>query len=75
VPADRTKNPKSDDELFTITHPAVELINHLEEEFEENDSELETEAREVMGADFDFIAKTYGFQDVDIEDVIAPRDW
>ncbi len=69
------KNPKSDDELFTITHPAVELINDLEEEFEENDSELETEAREVMGADFDFIAKTYGFQDVDIEDVIAPRDW
>jgi hypothetical protein len=69
------KKPKSDDELFSITHPAIEMINNLEEEFEENDSELETEAREVMGADFDFIVTTYGFKDVDIEDVIAPRDW
>jgi hypothetical protein len=68
-------NPKSDQDLFSITHSAVERINDLEEEFEENDSELETAAREVMGADFDFIVKTYGFNDVDIEDVIAPREW
>jgi hypothetical protein len=69
------KKPESENDLFSITHPAVELINELEEEFEENDSELETEAREVMGADFEFIVKAYGFSDVDIEDVIAPREW
>jgi hypothetical protein len=28
-----------------------------------------------MGAEFEFIVRAYGFQDVDIEDVIAPRDW
>jgi hypothetical protein len=69
------KKPSSHDELFAITHPAVEKINDLEEAFEENDSELETEAREVMGADFDFIVKAYGFNEIDIEDVIAPREW
>lgn len=69
------KQPKSDEELFLITHAAVEKINELEEEFEENDSELETAAREAMGADFDFVVKAYGFSNVDIEDVIAPREW
>ena len=69
------KKPASHDALFEITHAAVEEINDLDDEFEENDSELETAAREAMGADFDFIVRTYGFNDVDIEDVIAPRDW
>ncbi|WP_307648499.1 DUF5713 family protein [Variovorax boronicumulans] len=32
-------------------------------------------AREAIGADFDTIVRTYGFVDVDIEDVIATRDW
>ena len=69
------KQPNSDEALLTITHPAVEKINKLEEEFEENDSELETVAREAMGADFEFIARVYGFNKVDIEDIIAPREW
>jgi len=28
-----------------------------------------------MGDDFDYIVKAYGFTNVDIEDVIAPREW
>ena len=68
------KKPSFHDEIFAITHTAVEKINHLEEVFEENDSELETEVREVLGADFDFIVNAYGFNEVDIEDVIAPRE-
>lgn len=67
--------PDSDRGLFAITHAAVEKINILEEEFHANESELETGAREAMGADFQFIVRAYGFSDVDIEDVIAPRDW
>ncbi len=69
------KKPKSQSDLFLITHQAVEKINVLEEEFEEHESELETAAREAMGDEFDFIVKIYGFNDVDIEDVIAPREW
>lgn len=70
-----SENPQDAQTLLKLTHTATEKINDLEEEFEENDSELETGAREVMGADFDHIVKAYGFLDVDIEDVIAPRDW
>jgi hypothetical protein len=68
-------NPSSDDELFRLTHAATERINELEEEFEENDIELETGARENIAENFDFLVKAYGYSDVDIEDVIAPREW
>jgi hypothetical protein len=47
----------------------------LQEEFYENDSEIETNARECIGADFDFVAKSYGFEDADMEELIATRDW
>lgn len=67
--------PADEAALLVLTHAATEKINDLEDEFEENDSELETGAREAMGAAFDFIVRSYGFADVGIEDVIAPRDW
>lgn len=69
------EKPKDEDSLLKLTHAATERINDLEEEFEENDSELETGAREAMGAEFDFIVRAYGFADVDIKYVIAPREW
>jgi hypothetical protein len=60
--------------LYALTHAATEEFNALAEEFEENDSELETAAREAIAEDFEWIAKAYGF-DADIEELIAPRDW
>ncbi len=66
--------PKKLDDLYALTHRATELFNDLQEEFDENDSEIETVARECIGADFNFIATAYGFQ-ADIEELIATRDW
>jgi membrane protein involved in colicin uptake len=60
--------------VYKLTHATTEAFNDLQEEFFEADSELETVAREAIGADVDFILKTYGY-DVDIEEAIAPRDW
>jgi hypothetical protein len=70
-----SEQPKSHESLLKLTHAATERINDLEEEFEQNESELETVARDVMAEDFDFIVRTYGFEDIDLEEVIAPRDW
>jgi len=67
--------PNSPESLFVLTHAATKKINDLDEEFEDNDSELETGARESMGEDFENIVRAYGFNDVDVEDVIAPREW
>jgi hypothetical protein len=67
--------PKDDESLLKLTHAATEQINDLAQEFGENGSELETVAREVMADDFRFIVCAYGFEDIEIEDVIAPRDW
>lgn len=61
--------------LYQLTHAATDQFNELQEEFYENESEIETAARECIASDFEFIAKTYGFQDADIEELIETRDW
>lgn len=68
------EKPDDNDAFLKLTHAATEEFNLLDQELQENDSEIETEGREIIGADFQHIADAYGF-DVDIEDVIAPREW
>jgi hypothetical protein len=69
------KMPQNLDELYVLTHAATDKFNELEAEFEENDSEIETAARDCIGMDFDFIAHAYGFESADTEELIATRDW
>ena len=68
------QKPTDNESLLRLTHAATNEFNALSDEFLENDSEIETGAREAIAADFDFIVKAYGFE-IDIEEVIAPRDW
>ena len=49
-------------------------INDLEEEFEENDSELETVARDSIGASVEYILRWFDI-DIDVEDAIGEREW
>lgn len=70
-----TQSPADLDALYQLTHAATDRFNDLEEEFEENDSEIETAARDCIATDFEFIAKAYGFEDADVEELIATRDW
>ena len=70
-----TEKPGSLGELYKLSHAATDKLNDLQEEFEENGSEIETAARECIAEDFEFIAKAYGFETVDIEELIATRDW
>ena len=69
-----SKKPTDDAGLLQLTHAATEEFNLLDEEFQDQDSEIETGAREAIAGDFEFIAKAYGF-DIDVEDLIATRDW
>jgi hypothetical protein len=68
------ENPTSETNLYKLTHVATTEFNTLANELEKNGGEIETEARERIASDFDFIVKAYGF-DLDIEQVISPRDW
>ena len=61
--------------LYALTHSATEAFNDLQQEFWDNDSEIETAARDCIGMDFEHIAKAYGFEDADGEELIATRDW
>ncbi|MFF4317886.1 DUF5713 family protein [Streptomyces sp. NPDC001568] len=61
--------------LYVLTHAATEEFNLLEADFEEAGSCIETVAREEIAEDFWRIAAAYGFQDADIEELIATRDW
>jgi len=69
------QNPQNLSELYELTHNATDQFNDLAEEFDENDSEIETVAREVIAVDFENISKAYGFDNADLEELIATRDW
>ena len=69
------QQPETLEELYALTHAATEQFNELAEEFEDNDSEIETAARDCIGTDFYEIVKIYGFEEADIEELIATRDW
>lgn len=49
-------------------------INDLQEEFEENDSEIETAARDSIAEDVIEILKYFEI-DLDVEDALGERDW
>lgn len=49
-------------------------INDLQKEFEENDSEIETGARDSIGETIEYILKWFNI-DLDVEDAIGQRDW
>ncbi|WP_066372188.1 DUF5713 family protein [Herbidospora mongoliensis] len=61
--------------LYVLTHAATDEFNALDEEFHEAGSEIETAARDTIASDFWFIASAYGFEDADIEELVATRDW
>lgn len=49
-------------------------INDLQEEFEDNGSELETGARESIGETVGYILQWFDI-DMEVEDAIGERDW
>ncbi|MDE7398336.1 MAG: hypothetical protein K2N06_02295 [Oscillospiraceae bacterium] len=49
-------------------------INDLEDEFEDNDSELETVARDSIAVTVMYILKWFDI-DIDVDDAIGARDW
>ena len=53
---------------------AVCGINDLQEEFDENDSEIETVARECIAATVACILEWFGIP-IDTEEAIRERDW
>ena len=68
------EKPKDEAGVYRLTHNAIEMFNDLQDEFYENDSEIETAARDAIGTDFRFILSAYSY-DVDIEEAMAPREW
>lgn len=49
-------------------------INELQEEFEENDSEIETVARDSIAATIGYILDYFDI-DIDVETALRERDW
>lgn len=69
------QQPKTLADLYALTHAATERFNDLQDMFWENDSEIETAARDCIGENFENIVHAYGFTDADREVLIDPRDW
>ncbi|MGY3778896.1 DUF5713 family protein [Isobaculum melis] len=64
----------SNEEIQSKLDKVVIAINDLQEEFGENDSEIETVARDSIGTTVHQILEAYQI-DIDIEEAIRERDW
>ena len=53
---------------------AICAINDLQEEFDENDSEIETVARDCIGETVGYNLEWFGIP-IDVEEAIRERDW
>ena len=53
---------------------AVRAINDLQDEFDENDSEIETVARDCIGVTISYILEWFDIP-IDPEEAIRERDW
>ena len=69
------EGPSDHQALYAITCRATDKINDLQSVFEERGSEIETVARDDIAVTFGYVAKTYGFEDADLEKLIATREW
>ncbi|AZQ32894.1 hypothetical protein EJ357_05055 [Streptomyces cyaneochromogenes] len=57
--------------LYVLTQAATDEFNDLQDD----DFDIETVAREEIAEEFWFVANAYGFEDADVEELIATRDW
>ena len=72
---DRLESGETDTDAVQETlDEAVCGINDLQEEFDENDSEIETVARECIAATVAYILEWFGIP-IDTEEAIRERDW
>ncbi|GGS05804.1 hypothetical protein GCM10010269_50910 [Streptomyces humidus] len=69
------ERPGDLDALYVLTQAATEEFNALQDAFWEAGSDIETVAREEIAGDVHFVARAYGFDGVDVEELIATRDW
>ena len=67
--------PENLEQLYKLTHQATNQFNSLAYEFDANGSEIETVAREIIALDIEYIAHSYDFNNADIEELIATRNW
>ena len=72
---DLLENGETDTEVVQETlDEVVCAINDLQEEFDKNDSEIETVARDCIGVTVSYILEWFNIP-IDTEDAIRERDW
>jgi len=67
-------DPKTETELFKLTHATTKEFNALQGEFLLNDSEFETVAVEAIVLDYGAIASAYGFNPP-LELLVGPSEF
>lgn len=66
--------PHSHEEVQAKLDRMTEKINELEKEFDENESELETVARESICETVEALLGFFGI-DIDVEEAVRKREW
>ncbi|OQR94975.1 hypothetical protein THRCLA_22189 [Thraustotheca clavata] len=70
-----SSQPKTIQDLTELTQKTTQDFNLLEEELNEEGCIIDTVAREAIAMAIGCISEAYGFEQVDIEQLIANREW
>ncbi len=68
------QQPATLKEFYALTQATTEQFNQLAVEFEAQESEIETVAREAIALDMMMLSLFYGYE-ADAEEMIDNRDW
>ena len=66
--------PKAPLQIQKKLDEMTNAINNLQEEFGENDSEIETVARDSIATTIEYILQYYNIE-IDLESALGERDW
>jgi ATP-dependent Zn protease len=70
-----TTRPSAEDEVERLCALSVEEINQLVTEFENERSDIDTDAREALADEFCTILEAYSLPYENIEQVLSNRTW
>ena len=65
----------TDDEIYHIAHETVVQINEMKPQFEDLESSLDDTAADYIAEAMMMVAQEYGYLDLEMENLIANREW
>lgn len=65
----------TEDEVYHVAHNVIDQINEMKPQFDDLESSLDDTAADYIAEAMMMLAQEYGYLDLEIENLIANREW